>query len=163
MQLSKGAWGYCGMHAQRVRRYGNPHYITPESIRRERSRNAQPSLGKWQPHTYPKYKGRHMHRVIMEAKLGRKLKSNEHVHHIDGNRHNNEPQNLTVLKRIDHLRHHAKERRGQPPPQGTKLSVEQIKEIRALNLSQNKIAEIYGVTQTLISQIKLKKIYRYIK
>lgn len=159
----KGAWGYCGMHYQRVKRYGNPDYITPESIRAERSRNAQPRLGKCSPTTYKKYRGRHMHRVIAEEMLKRPLESHEHVHHIDGDRHNNDPKNLAVLTRVEHLKHHGKERQGKPPSRKLLLTPEQIKEIRASKLLQWQIAKIFGVTQTLISQIKLRKIYRYVE
>ena len=35
-----------------------------------------------------------LHRYVMECKLGRKLKSNEIVHHIDEDKLNNEPDNL---------------------------------------------------------------------
>lgn len=40
------------------------------------------------------------HRLVMEKKLGRYLKPNEIVHHIDENRLNNNPDNLEVLKNI---------------------------------------------------------------
>ncbi|NCW69338.1 MAG: hypothetical protein EBV86_12360, partial [Marivivens sp.] len=33
--------GMCGMHAQRMRRYGDPHYVTPEHQRRANNRAAQ--------------------------------------------------------------------------------------------------------------------------
>ena len=43
----------------------------------------------------------------MELKLGRKLASNEVVHHADGNPLNNNPRKLVVLSRSQHQRLHA--------------------------------------------------------
>lgn len=48
--------------------------------------------------SYVKLKGRHMHRVLAEEKIGRALIKGEVVHHIDGNKRNNSPDNLEVLK-----------------------------------------------------------------
>lgn len=87
----------CGKHAQRVRRYGNPHHVTSEDDRRLLMRMAQPKLGKLKPTTYKKYLGRHLHRQIAEQKLGRSLRGGEIVHHIDGDKHNNDPANLEIL------------------------------------------------------------------
>ncbi len=42
------------------------------------------------------------HCLVAEQKLGRKIKSNEVVHHKDGNRQNNNPENLLVEDRGDH-------------------------------------------------------------
>lgn len=53
------------------------------------------------------------HRRLMEKIIGRKLKPDEDVHHINGIRDDNEPKNLMVMKHSDHLRLHwqmAKER-----------------------------------------------------
>jgi hypothetical protein len=44
------------------------------------------------------------HRFIAEGVLGRALHSWEDVHHIDGNKLNNAPENLQVLAHGDHSR-----------------------------------------------------------
>lgn len=56
-------------------------------------------------------KGRPLHDVIAEIKIGRKLEKGEHVHHIDGNKQNNEPENLQVLTASEHMRLHANNRK----------------------------------------------------
>jgi hypothetical protein len=52
-------------------------------------------------------KGRSLHVVIMENKIGRKLTKEECVHHIDGNRSNNDINNLQIMTRSEHTRLHA--------------------------------------------------------
>jgi len=47
------------------------------------------------------------HRYVMENKIGRRLGAAEVVHHIDGNKHNNEISNLEIVGRVHHARHHA--------------------------------------------------------
>lgn len=56
--------------------------------------------------TYLKIHGRHIHRVVMESILGRSLQPGEVVHHKDGNRHNNLPENLVLTVQSDHVRLH---------------------------------------------------------
>lgn len=46
------------------------------------------------------------HILVMEKKLGRKLTTDEVVHHIDGNKTNNNPNNLLVMNRGEHSRLH---------------------------------------------------------
>lgn len=52
-----------------------------------------------------------LHRVIAEQKYGRKLGSFDYVHHIDGNKKNNHPDNLIVLSPSEHAKLHAEERK----------------------------------------------------
>lgn len=47
-----------------------------------------------------------VHRKVMEEKLGRRLRSDEIVHHIDGNKLNNDPNNLEITNRSDHMKIH---------------------------------------------------------
>jgi hypothetical protein len=42
------------------------------------------------------------HRWVMEQHLGRPLDTREHVHHIDGNRFNNDLDNLALISARDH-------------------------------------------------------------
>lgn len=53
-------------------------------------------------HSYRKYHGRHEHRVLAERLIGRPLNPDEVVHHIDGDKTNNAPENLRVMTRKEH-------------------------------------------------------------
>ena len=46
------------------------------------------------------------HHHVMEEILGRKLAKDEVVHHLDGNKLNNDPSNLQVMTRAEHSRLH---------------------------------------------------------
>jgi hypothetical protein len=56
--------------------------------------------------SYIKDKNRHLHRTIAEYKIGRKLEKGEIVHHIDGNKFNNSPENLEVITQSEHINKH---------------------------------------------------------
>lgn len=61
------------------------------------------------------------HRLIAQRKIGRPLRTGEHVHHIDGNKQNNHPENLEVLTawehRVEHRDHDSVSRLpGEPNP-----------------------------------------------
>ena len=54
-------------------------------------------------------KGRCVHVVMMERRLGRALLDDECVHHIDGDRAHNEDNNLALVTRSGHARLHRRE------------------------------------------------------
>jgi len=54
-------------------------------------------------------KGKSVHVAKMEARLGRPLAEDECVHHIDGNKTNNDDNNLALLTRSGHSRLHRRE------------------------------------------------------
>lgn len=74
-----------------------------EAVREREQRNKGPC----KVDTYPKDHGRHEHRVVAEKMLGRPLKPGEVVHHKDGDKHNNAPENLMIFKsQKEHVKYH---------------------------------------------------------
>ena len=61
--------------------------------------------------TYKKRTGtkRHEHRFVAEEKIGRPLRSGEIAHHKNGNKHDNQRENIEVLlSQSEHARVHFK-------------------------------------------------------
>ena len=67
------------------------------------------------PHPNANAKGLYpLHRVLVENRIGRLLRRDEHVHHRDEDKSNDSPSNLEVLSVAEHARIHAIERAAEP-------------------------------------------------
>lgn len=54
-----------------------------------------------------KFRGQHV--VVMESAIGRRIQAHECVHHVDHNKQNNDLDNLRLMTKSEHSRHHALE------------------------------------------------------
>lgn len=86
----------------------NPCRMTPEVKKKLRDSR----LGHGEGKSYTKTYSRHTHRIVAEEMLGRKLLPGEVVHHIDGNKRNNDPDNLKIFaSQKEHAAWHVDEER----------------------------------------------------
>lgn len=116
------------------------------------------------------------HRYIMEQHLGRQLARDEVVHHKDGDKSNNEIENLELMSLSEHTRQH---RTGNTPSEETrqKLSealtghkstsrklndnqVEQVRELHNNGISNREIAKMFGVNHQTINDLINGKYYK---
>jgi hypothetical protein len=82
--------GYCALHWKRFHLYGDPYY-TQNGPRGKGSINSMGYRTFWIDGKVMKE-----HTIVMEEKLGRKLLPNENIHHINGVKDDNRPENLEL-------------------------------------------------------------------
>lgn len=85
------------------------------------------------------------HRLVMERTLGRKLNSNELVHHKDKNKLNNNPDNLELMSFSEHARHHH--------TNITNEIKEKVIELYKLGKSMTTIPNILNISYTSVYKI----------
>lgn len=79
-----------------------------EDMAKVRSYRSEPTYAYGRKKGYKHEKSGPIHRVIAAAMLGRPIRSNEVVHHKDGDQLNNDPSNLDVMSWNEHSSLHLK-------------------------------------------------------
>jgi hypothetical protein len=96
-----------------------------------------------------------LHRHLMEIKIGRKLTFNEIVHHKNGNKNDNNIENLELISRSEHMKKHPEILEKWKDNNTHKLDIDIIVEMYK-TMSIQKIADKFGVAAMTI-WYRLKK------
>lgn len=131
--------------------------------------------------------GRHIyeHRLVMERHLGRLLRSDEHVHHVNEDRADNRLENLRLLSKADHVRLHSLERQAKARREGTpnahinpatvargeriasaKLTTDDVLAMRARYTAQeatiDALADEFGVNRTTVWKVVTRRRWKHV-
>ena len=100
-----------GAHAKGVRRTFTEEWKANISAARNKwadahAKGTRVTSNGYLEYTRGEHKGRLVHDVVVEQRIGRRLKPDEHVHHIDEDRQNNAENNLALVTASGHARLH---------------------------------------------------------
>lgn len=118
------------------------------------------------------------HRNKMEILLGRKLTFNEVVHHVDGNKSNNEISNLMLMTRSEHSKIHSTGLKKNPSTiekirvlgilnrPASKISIETVKQIRKCiseGFKNIEISKKLNVSKHTVGRIRRNQNWSWVK
>ena len=110
-----------------------------------------------------------VHTLVVSVFIGN-IPKGKCVNHIDGNKRNNNVSNLEIVTYSENSKH-AHATGLQKVSVGSECSFSKINELDAMKIfelamagemSQNNIAKMFGISQTMVSRIKLKKAWTHI-
>jgi len=105
----------------------------------------------------------YIHRLVAQTFIPNP-ENKQQVNHKDGNKQNNTASNLEWCTQSENIQHAFKtglNKSGEEHP-FSKLTELSVLEIRSSTLNQRELSEAYGVQQSLISSIKMRKIWKNI-
>jgi len=113
------------------------------------------------------------HRIIMEKAINRTLSFNECVHHKNGNKRDNRLENLEIISRSEHMKLHkisgdivqspvTVEGRKRIREVNSKLTEQQVIEIRNSSDRNKELASKYNVSKFVISRVRTNRTWKEI-
>jgi len=111
------------------------------------------------------------HRMVMERVLGRKLLRSEVVHHRNGDKLDNRPENLELVKgQSEHLRNHWEKENGKAKSglarMNSKLSIDEVIKIRSLfstgRYTKKQLASMFGIHQAALGYVIRRKTWNWV-